>query len=354
MTSYPKSPTEDLELAFSNDPIIDALRTREADILSEINRTSQEIWDIERQIRNVAATVREGQLSARKPKNGYNNDTLIESDAGSGNNREHEPRKRRKREATTLTNAATETPSTGTERDSTPVSTFSTVMDMDQLDSSFAKEGPAATEGGLFVAPANSTAIKADVRIFDWSTLAAYGSPFSAVILDPAWQLSSHAPTRGVAIAYATVRDDEVAALPIGDLVREGGFCFLWVVNSRWSWGIRQLAEWGLEFIDTITWVKLAVTRRLAKGHGYYLQHAKETCLVGRKRITSPDPEANVPPCDSARPPDSVFALRRGQSQKPEEIYDIAESLAPNGPWLEIFGRRNNLRSNWVTIGNEL
>jgi len=46
--------------------------------------------------------------------------------------------------------------------------------------------------------------------------------------------------------------------------------------------------------------------------------------------------------------------MRRGQSQKPEEQYSIFEELVPNGYYLEIFGRRNNLRNYWVTIGNEI
>ena len=32
-----------------------------------------------------------------------------------------------------------------------------------------------------------------------------------------------------------------------------------------------------------IVWLKRTVNRKLAKCHGYYLQHAKETCLVGIK-----------------------------------------------------------------------
>lgn len=32
-----------------------------------------------------------------------------------------------------------------------------------------------------------------------------------------------------------------------------------------------------------IAWIKRTVNRKLAKCHGYYLQHAKETCLVGLK-----------------------------------------------------------------------
>ncbi|KXS12579.1 MT-A70 protein [Gonapodya prolifera JEL478] len=212
-----------------------------------------------------------------------------------------------------------------------------------------------ADEVAPFVPPPYATAINADVRTFDWSSLTPHGAPFSALLLDPPWRLSSHAPTRGVAISYPTLPDEDVANIPVRELLREGGWCFLWVVNSRWSWGVRQLGRWGAEFVDTVTWVKLGPTRRLAKGHGYYLQHAKETCLVGRKPRTSPDPAPDETSAGSSKPPpDVIFALRRGQSQKPEDIYDIVEQLAPNGPWLEIFGRRNNLRNHWVTIGNEL
>lgn len=36
-------------------------------------------------------------------------------------------------------------------------------------------------------------------------------------------------------------------------------------------------------YLMDIAWVKRTVNRKLAKCHGYYLQHAKETCLVGIK-----------------------------------------------------------------------
>ena len=51
---------------------------------------------------------------------------------------------------------------------------------------------------------------------------------------------------------------------------------------------------------------------------------------------------------------DIIFSERRGQSQKPEEIYHIVESLVPNGRYLEIFARKNNLRDFWVSVGNEV
>jgi len=51
---------------------------------------------------------------------------------------------------------------------------------------------------------------------------------------------------------------------------------------------------------------------------------------------------------------DVIVSERRGQSQKPDEIYEYAENMVPDGSYLEVFGRRNNLRDGWVTIGNEI
>lgn len=99
--------------------------------------------------------------------------------------------------------------------------------------------------------------------------------------------------------------------------------------------------------IDEITWVKETVNRRLARGNGYYLQHAQETCLVGVTGVGPPTLRHGV--CS-----DVIIAQRRGQSEKPSELYQYIETLVPDGFYLELFGRRNNLRDGWVTVGDEL
>ena len=93
-------------------------------------------------------------------------------------------------------------------------------------------------------------------------------------------------------------------------------------------------------------WVKVTNSRRLAKSHGFYLQHAKEVCLVGKK---GGDPKTYQRNAGS----DIIFAPRRGQSQKPTEIYEMIEKLVPGGKYLEVFARKNNLRDFWVSVGNE-
>ena len=44
-----------------------------------------------------------------------------------------------------------------------------------------------------------------------------------------------------------------------------------------------MMEKFGYKLVDEIAWVKQTVNGKIAKGHGYYLQHAKETCLIGVK-----------------------------------------------------------------------
>ncbi|KAJ2086062.1 hypothetical protein GGI09_006758 [Coemansia sp. S100] len=196
-----------------------------------------------------------------------------------------------------------------------------------------------------FKAPEWSVPIRANVMNFDWEKLAS-ACQFDVILMDPPWQLASQAPTRGVAIAYQQLPDVCIESLPI-QLLQTSGFIFIWVINNKYTKAFQLMKQWGYTYVDDIAWVKQTVNRRMAKGHGYYLQHAKETCLVGKKGADPPNLQKSVAS-------DVIFSERRGQSQKPEELYEIIEELIPGGNYLEIFGRKNNLRDYWVTVGNEL
>ena len=174
-----------------------------------------------------------------------------------------------------------------------------------------------------------------------------------------------------VALGYNQLNDSAIEELPVQTL-SQNGFIFIWVINAKYSKAFELMKKWGYQsvqnpttlspplycshltltfschrYVDSIDWVKQTVNRRMAKGHGYYLQHAKETCLVGKKGEDPPNCRPSV--CS-----DVIFAERRGQSQKPERIYEMIEELVPDGRYLELFARRNNLRNYWVSIGNEL
>ena len=108
------------------------------------------------------------------------------------------------------------------------------------------------------------------------------GRLFDVITCDPPWQLSSANPTRGVAIAYETLNDRQILDIPFKSLQTDG-FLFIWVINAKYRFALEMMEHYGYKLVDEIAWVKQTVNGKIAKGHGYYLQHAKETCLIGVK-----------------------------------------------------------------------
>ena len=70
------------------------------------------------------------------------------------------------------------------------------------------------------------------------------------------------------------------------------------------------MENWGYKLVDEITWVKKTVNQKIAKSHGFYLQHAKESCLVGVKG----DLDENKFNLKNFKLGDVIFSYRRGQS----------------------------------------
>jgi mRNA (2'-O-methyladenosine-N6-)-methyltransferase len=197
-----------------------------------------------------------------------------------------------------------------------------------------------------WMVPPQCIPVHANVVTYDWSKIY-NATKFDVIMMDPPWQLATANPTRGVSLGYSQLTDQHIADLPLPSL-QENGFLFVWVINAKYQWCLEQFKKWGYEFVDEVVWVKVTNSRRMAKSHGFYLQHAKEVCLVGR-RGKSPPGMSN-----KAVGSDIIFAERRGQSQKPTEIYELIEELVPGGKYLEIFARKNNLRDYWVSVGNEV
>lgn len=193
-----------------------------------------------------------------------------------------------------------------------------------------------------------------NVLTFDWDKFIAKhrvfagGSLFDVIVTDPPWTLATEKSTRGVALNYDQINDKVLLnKVPFHKLMNPNGVIFMWVINAKMCWAMDWLKEQGYKVIECITWLKMSTNRLMARGHGYYLQHAKEDCLIAVKGNVSHFKWENITA--------SFAAEKRSQSQKPSDFYDMIESFAPKGShFLEVFGRRNNLRNGWVTIGNQL
>lgn len=102
------------------------------------------------------------------------------------------------------------------------------------------------------------------------------------------------------------------------------------VINAKYALTVQMMENWGYKLVDEIVWIKKTINGKIAKGHGFYLQHAKETCLVGVKNEAKIQFNRNTGP-------DVIFSERRGQSQKPNEIYEMIEEMIPNGKLMTYF-----------------
>ncbi|KEJ82790.1 MT-A70 family protein [Oxytricha trifallax] len=191
--------------------------------------------------------------------------------------------------------------------------------------------------------------VECDVRVKEvWeelhrTQLARDGTLFRVVIMDAPQDRTC------LPLKYDTLTDKQIIEIPI-ELVQEEGFLFMWVTNSKPESALSFFKKHGYRWIETIVWVKLTKRGTVFKGQGKYIQHGCELCMVGVKGRYE-----NVKQFGKFKSSLNVIVEEmREASQKPEALYKIAEKLVPNGPFLEIFGRKHNTRRGWTTMGNQL
>ena len=188
--------------------------------------------------------------------------------------------------------------------------------------------------------------IQGDVRLLDWHALARIAR-FDVILMDPPWNIQPSQTTRGVELGYELMPMEEISNMPI-DILQDNGYCFMWVVASALPGGVGILQKWGYKVVDFINWIKTSKYGRYRPSNGYFLQHDKETCLVGIKGAPLDGQDIDVFQ-------DTIVDERGArQSHKPPSLYDIIERMFPGGLFLEVFARAHNQREGWVSIGLEL
>lgn len=175
-----------------------------------------------------------------------------------------------------------------------------------------------------------------DLRRLDFGVL----GKFSVVLADPPWAINMR-------LAYGTLSDADLLGLDVGRL-SDNGLLFLWVTGRAVDVGRECLAAWGYKLMEEIVWVKVDQLQRVASAGrtGHWFNHSKEHCLVGAKGALQGIRrfvDCNV-----------IVSQPRESSMKPDELYGIIERAVPEGRKAELFGRAHNLRSGWVTLGDQL
>ena len=186
------------------------------------------------------------------------------------------------------------------------------------------------------------------------SVFAELSPPYSTIVADPPWKYTNTRGTQTRSIAgrkaitaehnYSTMTNDEIAALPVGDLAAKDAHLYLWVTNpcmfghqnrQRATSPIDMVEGWGFTYITLLTWVKAG-----APGLGFYFRGQTEHVIFATKG------KAPIPA--SLRESNVINAPRRGHSQKPDAFMDLVERVSP-GPYLELFCRTP--RFGWDSWG---
>lgn len=183
--------------------------------------------------------------------------------------------------------------------------------------------------------------------------------PFDVVVADPPW-LYQKAPgtktarvsaTGSVDLHYPTLTNEQIASLPVEDVLADDAHLFLWFTNpgmygNRFSEVTPECIAkaWGFNFKTIITWVKTTAAGEPSRGGmGWFFRGCTEHVLYatrGRAAIPSHLREPNV-----------LLAPRSRHSAKPPEFMDMVERVTPATRRLEVFAR--NPRPGWTSWGND-
>ena len=187
---------------------------------------------------------------------------------------------------------------------------------------------------------------------------------YGAILADPPWhfqpwvggggrwngdkQKPVYTPSR--APAYSTMSFEQIAALPVKDLIASNAVLFLWGIWYYLPQALETITAWGFEYKScAFCWQKADIRQQdMFKeqydgqwGLGYWTRQNSEFCLLATR---------GSPKRLKADIQQGIIAPRREHSRKPDGIHERIERLVA-GPYCELFARQS--RPGWDRWGNE-
>lgn len=178
---------------------------------------------------------------------------------------------------------------------------------------------------------------------------------FGAILADPPWGFEvwsgpeKKVASRGTVAPYQTMEMDDIAALPVADLLAGDAVLFMWVVWPTLPEALKIIDAWGFKYKTCgFCWLKAdpyrlwGLEEDIRMGLGYWTRSNSEVCLLATKG--KPKRRDN-----SVR--QGIIASIQQHSRKPDGIHERIERLVA-GPYLELFARQST-RPGWTFWGNE-
>jgi N6-adenosine-specific RNA methylase IME4 len=153
---------------------------------------------------------------------------------------------------------------------------------------------------------------------------------FGTVLADPPWALLTGGVRR--AVHYDRMTTEEIAAMPVANLVTPDAHLWLWTTNSHLPEALTVVEAWGFTYRSLLTWAKPNMAT------GWWLRGKTEHVIFASRSKRLRANPGNVTTL--------LQAPTRGHSVKPLELIPLIERLSP-GPYLELFARAE--RVGWTT-----
>jgi N6-adenosine-specific RNA methylase IME4 len=177
---------------------------------------------------------------------------------------------------------------------------------------------------------------------------------YDLVAIDCPWPWRAYSPKgleKSPEAQYATMSFDEIADLRVGDLLAPGGVLVMWATWPLIEQQCGIMRRWGLAPKTGGVWAKRTESGKLRWGTGYVLRSVCEPFIIGTLP-DAPTARGKVPNLVETLMDAALDGVAREHSRKPEEFYQLIETLVPVGRRADIFARTR--RAGWDCWGNEL
>ena len=198
--------------------------------------------------------------------------------------------------------------------------------------------------------PAPAPAAEAEARqaraVEKLDELVVSGERFAVILADPPWRFETYSEKgqgRSAERHYPTMADEDIQALPVGALAAEDCVLLLWATMPKLPAAFAVMAAWGFVYKTCgFNWIKQKPKGGgLFAGQGFWTRSQSEFCIMAAR---------GHPRVDLKSQTTVVHAPMRQHSRKPDEFYEMVESLCI-GRRLDFFSREP--REGWEQMGND-
>ena len=175
---------------------------------------------------------------------------------------------------------------------------------------------------------------------------------YEIVYADPPWHYyGSQIKDAAAAKHYPLMSQDELARLPVREIMAKRAALFMWATGPRLHYAIELIERWGLHFRGVLyVWVKTNRRGEIIRGQGVMPTFTKPTTELVLAATTMPT--GRPFPLQDLAQGQVVLHPRDAHSAKPEVFRTMIEQLCGDRPRIELFARRP--APGWASWGAQL